>query len=91
MPEYLLEFYVPRTDARVAMDHGERARAAAEDLTRRGNPIRYRCSIVIPGEETCFVLFEAPSADAVRDAAQLAALPCERLSTAITHSSSEKP
>jgi Protein of unknown function (DUF4242) len=91
MPEYLLELYVPRTGARVATDHGQRARAAAEDLTRRGTPVRYRFSIFVPAEETCFVLFEARSADAVRAAARLAELPCERVSTAITHSLSEAP
>ena len=91
MPEYLLELYVPRTGARVAADHGEHARAAAEDLTRQGRPVRYRCSIFVPGEETCFVVFEAPSADAVRAAARLAALPCERVSKAITHSLSVQP
>jgi hypothetical protein len=91
MPEYLLELYVPRTGARVAVDHGERARSGAEDLTRRGSPVQYRCSIFIPGEETCFVLFEAPSADAVRAVARLAALPCERVSTAISHALSEGP
>jgi len=34
MPEYLLKFYVPRGDARVAPDDGASARAAAEELTR---------------------------------------------------------
>ena len=80
MPEYLLEFYVPRDDARAATDDGESARAAAEALTRRGTAVRYRRSIFVPADETCFVLFEAESADAVRDAAALAALPCGRVS-----------
>lgn len=91
MAEYLLELYVPWSGARVAVDHGEAARAAAEDLTRRGSPVRYRCSIFVHSDETCFVLLDAPSADAVRAAARLAALPCDRVSTAITHSLSEKP
>jgi hypothetical protein len=34
MPEYLLKFYMPRGDARVAPDDGASARAAAEELTR---------------------------------------------------------
>lgn len=80
MPEYLLEFYLARDDARVAADDGESARAAAEELTRRGTAIRYRRSIFVPAEETCFVLFDAESAEAVRDAATLAALPCGRIS-----------
>jgi hypothetical protein len=79
MPEYLLEFYVPRDDARGARDEGANARAAAEELTRRGTAIAYRRLMFVPDEETCFVLFEAESADAVRDAAALAALPSGRV------------
>jgi hypothetical protein len=80
MPEYLLEFYMPRDHARAATVDGDSARAAAEELTRRGMGVRYCRSIFVPADETCFVLFEAESADAVRDAATLAALPCGRVS-----------
>jgi len=80
MAEYLLEMYVARDDARGVTDGGEHARAAAEELTRRGTAVQFCRSIFIPAEETCFVLFEAESADAVRDAARLADLPCERVS-----------
>jgi hypothetical protein len=86
MQEYLLELYTSRTDARVVAARGESARAAAIELTRRGTPVRYRRSIFLSDEETCFVLFEAESADAVRAAAQLAALPCERICAAVTQS-----
>ena len=79
MPEYLLEFYVPRDDGRGVSDDEQQARAAAEELTRRGTAVAYRRSIFVPAEETCFLLFEAESADAVRDAATLAALPCGRI------------
>ncbi len=78
--EYLLEFYMPRGNARGASDDGESARSAAEELTRRGTAVRYCRSIFVPAEETLFVLFEAESADAVRDAAELAALPRGRIS-----------
>jgi hypothetical protein len=91
MPEYLLELYVSHTDASVAVDLGERARAAAEELTRHGTEVRYQCLIIVPDEETCFVLFGAACADAVRVTARLAALPCERISTAITHPGREAP
>lgn len=80
MPEYLLEFYARHDDARAATDDGESARAAAEELTRRGTPVHYQRLIFVPTEETCFVLFEAESAEAVRAAATLAALPCGRIS-----------
>jgi hypothetical protein len=84
MPEYLLEHYVSRDDPNVAHDRGEACRDAAEELTRQGTPVYYRHSIFVPSEETCFILFEAESADAVRDVARLAALPCERVSAAFT-------
>jgi hypothetical protein len=84
MPEYLLEHYVSRDDPNVAQDGGEACRAAAEELTRQGTPVYYRHSIFVPSDETCFILFEAESADAVRDVARIAALPCERVSAAFT-------
>jgi len=84
MPEYLLELFVPRDDAAGAATEGESARAAAEEMTRRGTAVQYRRSVFIPADETCFVFFEAESADAVRDAARLAALPCERVSAVFT-------
>ena len=90
MPEYLLEFYRPRDDARAASDDGESARAAAEELTRRGTAVAYRRAIFVPSEETCFLLFEADSADAVRDAAALAALPCGRI-TAVSPQTPAEP
>jgi hypothetical protein len=83
MGEYLLELYVARGDARAATDGGENARAAAEELTRLGTAVQFCRSIFIPAEETRFVLFEAESADAVRDAARLAHLPCERVSAVL--------
>ncbi|HEY1776661.1 MAG TPA: nickel-binding protein [Solirubrobacteraceae bacterium] len=80
MPEYLLEFYARHDDAGAAADEGESARAAAEELTRQGTAVHYQRLIFVPTEETCFVLFEAESAEAVRAAATLAALPCGRIS-----------
>lgn len=86
MPEYLLELYLSRSEGRIAADHGESARAAAEELTRQGTPVSYRRSFFVPTEETLFVLFEAGSADAVCDAARLASLPYDRVSVALTQS-----
>ncbi len=79
MSEYLLEFYVARDDDRGASDGGESVRVAAEELTRRGSAIHVRWSMFVPDEETCFVLFEAESPEAVSDAAVLANLPPVRI------------
>ncbi len=84
MPEYLIELYVARTDAPVVSERCQSARTAAEELTRRGTAVRFRRSIFVPDEETCFVLFEAESPEAVRDAARLGGLPSDRVSSAIT-------
>jgi Protein of unknown function (DUF4242) len=81
--EYIIELYVSRSDERDVRRGAERARLAAEEQTRLGTPVRYLRSIYVPEDETCFVLFDACSADAVRATALLAALPFERVSTAI--------
>jgi hypothetical protein len=86
MAEYLIELYLPRTDALVAIERGESARAAAEEMTRQGTAVQFRRSIFVPDDETYFVLFEAESADAVRETARRAQLPCERVSVAVSQS-----
>jgi hypothetical protein len=84
MQEYLLELYVSRTDEPLALASGERARAAAQEMTRLGTPVSFNGSFFVPADETFFVLFEAESAEAVRDAARIAALPFDRVSLALT-------
>lgn len=83
MAEFLLELYVARTDGAGVNDRAESARLAAEELTREGTPVRYVRSIFVPEDETCFFLYEAASADAVRAAAQRADLPFDRIAEAI--------
>lgn len=86
MAEFLLELYVPRGD-QAAVDAGaERAGRAAEELTSAGRPVRYVRSIYVPQDETCFLLYEADSADTVRDAARLAGLPFDRVAEALAGS-----
>jgi hypothetical protein len=87
MPEYLLELYVPRADPDLAATHGRSVHDAAEALTARGTPVRYRRSMFVSDEETCFVLLEAESVDAVREAARLARVSCDRVSAAVSHPS----
>jgi hypothetical protein len=85
MPEYLLELYVSRADAYLAGGDGRSIREAAEELTRRGTPVRYHRSIFVPAEETCFVLLEADSIEQIHDTTRLANVPCDRLSRAVSH------
>ena len=79
MPEFLAELYVSRSDA----DGGERAscraRLAAEALTSEGTAVDCLSSILVPEDETCFLLYRAASAEVVRAAATRAALVLERI------------
>lgn len=86
MAEFLLEQYVSRTDSVAVERGGERARVAAEELTREGTPVRFLRSIFVPEDETGFYLCEAASVEAVRELAKRAALPVERVVEAATRS-----
>jgi hypothetical protein len=83
MTQFLLERYVPRANDGAIERDAERARLSAEALTLEGTPVRYLRSIFVPDDETCFLLYEAGSVEAVRAAALRAALPFERISLAI--------
>ena len=84
MAEYLVELFVPRTDALAVPAGIGRARLAAEDLTRAGTAVRYLRSIFVPEDEICFLLFEAACEQDVRDVVCRAELPLERISEAVT-------
>jgi hypothetical protein len=79
MAEFLVELYVPRTDDAAVKRGAANARRAAKKLTREGTPVRYLRSIFVPEDETCFYLYEAETAEAVREAARRADLPFERV------------
>lgn len=83
MTEFLVEFYLSRTDTAALHRTVRRARLAAEKQTRQGTPVRYLRSIYVPEDETCFFLYEARSAEAVRRAAALAAVTFERVSEVV--------
>lgn len=82
MTLYLVELYMARTDADAARRWPRDARRAAEELARGGTPVRYQRSIFVPEDETCFCLYEAESAEAVREAARRAELPFQRIAEA---------
>ncbi len=83
MAEFLVELYVARGDSAAVEGGAERARAAAEKLTDEGEAIRYVRAIFVPEDETCFFLYEAESADAVREATRLAGLSSVRITEAL--------
>ena len=82
MPEFLVELYVAHDDHGAARQQAERADRAAAELTREGRPVRCLRSIFVPEDETCFLLYEAPSIDTVEDAVRRAGLPLAHVSAA---------
>ncbi len=82
MAEFLLEMYVRRDDDQTATLCAERARRVAADLTREGVPVRCLWSTFVAEDETCFLLFEAPSTEAVEEAAGRAGLTPDHISGA---------
>jgi SAM-dependent methyltransferase len=82
MAEYLVELYVPQGDHRSARLHAERAEQASAELAREGRQVRCVRSIFVPEDETCFLLYEATSADLVAEAVQRAGLRHEHISAA---------
>jgi hypothetical protein len=83
MPEFLIEQYVARADTATVERDAARARLAAEELSREGTPVRYLRSIFVPEDESCFLLYEAVSAEDVEEAARRASLRFERAVAAV--------
>ncbi len=84
MAEYLVELYVSQGDHAVAQHHVAVAERAGADLTREGRAVRYLQSFFVPEDETCFLLYEADSADLVTEAVARAGLRLEHVSAATT-------
>ena len=87
MRSYLVEVYLPRARGHEAGATGSRARAAAEELSREGTPVRYVRTTFLPDDETCFHLFEASSAEVVEEVSRRAELGRARIVPAIEASS----
>jgi hypothetical protein len=79
MAEFLAELYVSRWQGDAI---AERARAAAEAVSRSGGRVRYVGSIFVPEDETCFLLYEADTLEDVEHAATHAGLAFERVALA---------
>ena len=86
MSSYLVEVYVPRSQAHEARAGGRRARTAAEQLTGEGVPVRYVRTTFLPGDETCFHLLEAATSAAVEEVCRRAELGRVRIVPAIESS-----
>ena len=84
MAEFLVEWFVSRTNFGTVERNAKLAGQAAAQLSREGTPISFVRSIFIAEDETCFHLYEATTIDSVRAAAERAAVPYERIIEAVT-------
>jgi hypothetical protein len=84
MAEFLVELYVPSSQLHGVQRLMEAASMAAADVSREGEAIRLVRSIVMPEDETCFLLYEAPSIESVRAAAGRAGLDAVRITETLT-------
>jgi hypothetical protein len=76
---YLAEAYTARSNAAAVEAAAGRATAAAAALTAAGRPVQYVRTVFVPGDETCFHLFEADAAEDVAEAVRRAGIECERI------------
>jgi hypothetical protein len=88
---FIAERYVPSADLELVQVDAARASAASDQATEDGAAVRYLGSTLIPGDETCFVLFEAPSADDVRRLLERARITYDRLVEAVQIGAEERP
>jgi uncharacterized protein DUF4242 len=72
--QFLVEVFVPRSKADALAAAEQRAREAARRLSENAAEIRYVRATYVPEDETCFHVFDAPSAGAVAEASRLAGL-----------------
>lgn len=83
MPEFIVELFVPRARADAVEAVARRARVAAEMLGEHTPSVRFLRSIFVPEDETCFLLYEADTEEAVRRAVETAALPFDRIAKTV--------
>jgi len=83
LDRYLVELRPPQDGWGALQGVAAQARAAAEQLSVEGTPVRFLRSIFVPEDGSCLFLYEGPSADAVGEAGRRAALAVERVVEAV--------
>jgi hypothetical protein len=78
---YLAELYIPATTALAEV--AGNARAGAEQAAGAGARICFLLAIFVPQDESCFVLYQASTAEEVSMAGTLAGLAFDRIVPAI--------
>jgi hypothetical protein len=81
---FLVERYLPPSVAAGLAASVARLASVCRRSDRDGMAVRYLRSFYLPTDDTCFCLFHAASADAVRMANDAAAFPIDRITATVT-------
>jgi Protein of unknown function (DUF4242) len=87
---FLVESYLPAAGADDRVGIAARARAAADELAREVAHVRYVEAIFVPEDEMCLLVYEADSAELVREAGRRAGIACERVVEAAGEADSQE-
>jgi hypothetical protein len=84
VPTYLVERYWPGVTSELLLEALERGHRVMKQMIAEGTEVRDISCTLIPAEEVVFSVYEAPSASAVRQLNERAAIPVSRIVEAIT-------
>jgi hypothetical protein len=87
MVTFLVEAFTPASAG--FSDIEARARAAADAMAKEGIAVAYIHSILVPGDEVCFHVFDGPSQEAVAEVGRRASLAFTRIVEALSASAKE--
>ena len=88
MPQYMVERHLPGITPEQLSAAAGRAKSVTAEMTKHGKPVRYLRTTFLPEEEKAYCLFEASSAEQVKEANELAQIPLQRI-TEVKHISAE--
>jgi uncharacterized protein DUF4242 len=88
MPYYMVERHLPGITAEQLTAAATRAKSVTAEMTGKGKPVRYLRTTFVPSEEKAFCLFDAPSAERVKEANEIAQIPLQRI-TEVKHVAAE--
>jgi len=83
VPYYLIEVYLPRASAHEAGSAGRRLRAAIDAFDGEDDEIRFVRTMLLPEDETCFLVIDASSRADVQRLCKRAGLSSIRVVSAI--------
>ena len=83
MPVYMVERSLPGIEMEQLAAAQKAAIETSEKFTAEGKDVRYIRTTFVPGEAHCMCLFEAPSADRVREVNEAANIPFTRVVEAL--------